>query len=485
MKIAQKMIAAVAAIVLLGMSIYAELKVSREVSLFESDMSRDHLILGRALAPAAAAMANQEGDERAAEMVRQSSQAEKDGELSLRLIWLDASAGDDRTAGPSAKDAEALRQGEAVETPSSDEARLITWVPMRTRAGRLGAIEISESLGEQARYVRITVIRSVVSALALAAGCAIAVAWMGLRFIGRPLAMLVSQARTVGTGDFSVRLHFAQKDELGDLSHEMNAMCEKLAQAHQRIITETARRIATLEQLRHADRLTTVGKLAAGVAHELGTPLNVVHGRAKLISGDAAVPGDAAQSARIIAEQAERMTKIIRQLLDFARRKGPNKERADVCELIERTIALLGPMAEKKRVAVRVSPPEVRTTADVDAGAMQQVITNLLVNAIQAMPNGGKVTVTLRTEHLAPPDGGGEQGDFLAVRIEDQGEGIPPDVLEHIFEPFFTTKDVGEGTGLGLSVSYGIVQDHGGFISVDSKVGQGSAFSVHLPIGPA
>jgi signal transduction histidine kinase len=278
-----------------------------------------------------------------------------------------------------------------------------------------------------------------------------------------------------------VRIH--QRDELDTLGAAMNQMGEMLQRARQQIAEETAARLATLEHLRHADRLTTVGKLASGVAHELGTPLNVVLGRAKMISSGEAVGEEVGECARIISQQAQHMTRIIRQLLDFARRRAPQRSPEDLSLLVGRTLSLLKPMAHKRSVSLASEVPE-SLMLEVDAGQLQQVLTNLVMNGLQAMKNPGTLHVRAEPTRATPPaDVGGPEADWLRLDVQDEGEGISAENLPHIFEPFFTTKDVGEGTGLGLSVSYGIIRDHGGWIAVRSEPGQGSCFSIYLPRG--
>jgi two-component system NtrC family sensor kinase len=235
-----------------------------------------------------------------------------------------------------------------------------------------------------------------------------------------------------------------------------------------------------------------VGKLAAGLAHELGTPLNVVAGRAEMIArGDA----DAEQSrdyARIIIGSAKRMTGIIRQLLDFARRSGPRKEAGDVATVASHTLDLLRPLAKEQGVELLLYEDEGPHTTRLDAGQIEQVLTNLVINAVQATSGGGlvdgsvgQVDVRVTRERARPPEGNaGSEGDWIAVRVSDHGQGIAPEHLPHIFEPFFTTKEVGSGTGLGLSVAYGIIGDHDGWIDVDSKLGQGTSFALFLPVEP-
>jgi two-component system, NtrC family, sensor kinase len=295
----------------------------------------------------------------------------------------------------------------------------------------------------------------------------------------------VAKARRIGTGDLTGPLELKQNDEVGELAHEINQMCERLTTAQARVEEETHRRLAASEQLRHADRLTTVGKLASGVAHELGTPLNVVSGRAKMIVRGQVTGRELVENAQAIVEQAERMTNIIRQLLGFARRRKPQHRRENLRGVVERTLALLTPMAEKANVACKAMHDDPEPLADIDASLIEQALTNLVVNAVQAMPRGGTLTVRSCHELASPPAGiTAPAGCYACLHVEDTGVGMTDEQLRHAFEPFFTTKDVGSGTGLGLSVAHGIVHDHGGWIAASSKLGQGSRFSMYLPPPP-
>jgi signal transduction histidine kinase len=187
--------------------------------------------------------------------------------------------------------------------------------------------------------------------------------------------------------------------------------------------------------------------------------------------------------ARVIATAAERMTATISQLLQFARRKNVQRDSRDVAALVRETADLLRPLARRRSVEIDIDTDSAGE-ASVDGGQLQQVVTNLVMNAIQASKEGGHVMVSVRETTESPPaDVGGPRRDGVSIRVEDQGAGIRPEDRPHIFEPFFTTKEVGEGTGLGLAVSYGIVRDHGGWISVQSEVGVGTTFSAFLPHG--
>ena len=253
---------------------------------------------------------------------------------------------------------------------------------------------------------------------------------------------------------------------------------QALVAAHQH--TLTAQR-----QLQHAERLVTVGKLAAGVAHELGTPLNVASTYSQMIEAGTVKGAEVTDSARIIREQTEAMTRIIRQLVDFARAGKPQRSQQNVMDLVAASISLLKPIAHKKQVELSWldhGPLPV----EVDVGQLQQVLANLVVNAIHAAPAKGHVWVNAAHAQATPPPGITPVAHgWIAVKVKDDGGGIDAQVLPHIFEPFFTTKGVGEGTGLGLAVAHGMVREHGGWIAAENLPGGGACFTVYLPASEA
>jgi signal transduction histidine kinase len=301
----------------------------------------------------------------------------------------------------------------------------------------------------------------------------------GRWLIQRPLDKLVAKTRQIGAGDLSGTLVLSGRDELAKLATEINRMCGEIQAAQEAARKETERRLSAIEQLRHAERLTTLGRLSAGVAHELGTPLNVVAGRAKLITDPALTREEIVESAGIIREQAGRMTKIIRDLLNFARRRHPKKSPADLEALVRRVVKMLEPAARKAGIACGISTRAPVASVTVDEAQIEQVLMNLLVNGIEAMPNGGKLDVALDTEDR--PEELGRARKYVVLSVTDTGEGIEAENLHHIFEPFFTTKDVGKGSGLGLSIAHGIVKEHDGWIDVKSQPGSGTTFMVFLP----
>ena len=210
----------------------------------------------------------------------------------------------------------------------------------------------------------------------------------------------------------------------------------------------------------------------------------MVAARAKLIAGEVHANGDSRANAAVIREQTDRMAKIVRQLLTFSRRDRPRAVPINLLEVASRTIEFLGEIARSRNVDLRLTGgADSSWVVTADAGQMQQVLTNLTLNAIQAMPHGGEVKIAFH-QCRARRDGKPDTPEVDCIRIDviDEGRGIAPEIIGRIFEPFFTTKDVGEGTGMGLSIAYGIVSDHGGWFDVQSKPSRGSRFSVFLPV---
>jgi len=470
MKLARKLILSMVVgltIVLVG---NAFLRVRRELAAFELDMKRDHDALARYLGPAVTAVWESAGREVALDIVAKTTPRTQ----ALRVRWINE---------------EELRQR------GYPEDRLFTDVPITVEGERKGYIEISESHRYEQNYVRSTLLRSFVLTFVALLGTGALAIVLGIWFVGNPIEKLVDKARRIGDGDLEGPLVIGQRDELGELAQEMNAMCVRLAEARLALDAETTELLRTQEQLRHADRLATVGKLASGIAHELGTPLGVALMRANMIAMNEQLPREARAAARIVGEQIDRITRIIRQLLDFARGRGERppgalhrRVPADLVALAQRSVTMLEPLADKRAVTIEVAPADNPPEPIANAEQIQQVLVNLLVNAIHASQEGDRVIIAIGSREVKPPAdvtpvvwGEKQEPQYAVLSVKDQGVGIAPEVLPRIFEPFFTTKAVGEGTGLGLSVAYGIVREHGGWIDVTSELGKGTCFSVCLP----
>ncbi len=349
-----------------------------------------------------------------------------------------------------------------------------------------GAIRMTETLEDRSRHIRHALVREIIGGGIVVLVSSTAVILLGVVAIGRPLSQLRERIRIIGEGDLSNRPTLRGRDELSTLSEGLNEMCASLSASRRRERAEAEKRISAMEQVRHMDRLTTIGRLASGIAHELGTPLNVIAGRTEMIS-DGTVPpgsGEVIENARTIKSQADRMTTIIRHLLDFARQRSPRRAEADAAEVVRHAVELVNCLGYEAQVRLETDEDASSLTAEMDPVQIQQVMTNLIENALQAMPEGGEVVVTVRSVTARPPEGvSTPAGRFIEIAVVDQGVGIAEQELKHIFDPFFTTKEVGEGTGLGLSITYGIVREHGGWIDADSEVGKGSRFAVYIPAG--
>lgn len=392
-------------------------------------------------------------------------------EIQVRWVWLEQNmSGDYR---PMMEDQIPMirsSQGSLSMTDQDEDGTnsLLTYCPFESE-GKKGAVEISSPLKGFDQSSRIWSFNLWAVFASAFLGIA-AIMTAGVRWIAKPLSQLTEKMKRVGEGDFDNDLHIKSNDELGQLAVAVNQMCDKLKSQQEIIRQKSEQKIKTLEQLRHADRLKTVGQLAAGLAHEVGTPLNVVSGRASMIlSNPEMSPEQVATNAQTIKTEAERISSIIQKLMDFARRSPLSMVHGDLKEVINRAVDLIGPMARGRNIEIKVQLPQSPADSKFDFNQMQQVIMNLIDNAVDASPDQSVIKVTLA-----------EQSSHWELTVEDQGPGIKTDDQHKVFEPFFTTKDVGDGTGLGLSIVHGIVEEHGGQIRFENREA-GTAFVVELP----
>ncbi len=296
------------------------------------------------------------------------------------------------------------------------------------------------------------------------------IGWRFSRYFYRPLKELTVLTDAIGQGDFDTVPPPRKNDEFKRLRYAFERMARSLKERDE-ILKERTRR-----QLTQSERLASVGRLAAGVAHEINNPLTGVLTFSHMLRRDAPEGSQQAEDLDTIIEATTRCKQIVRGLLDFSRQNEPKKSLVNLNEITQNAINLMRNQAKIHQVDVKMELESNLPQLVVDGKQLHDVIVNLIVNAIDAMPEGGQLHIASRSEK-------DESGDWLEIEVGDTGSGIPPDTIDHIFDPFFTTKPAGKGTGLGLAIAYGIVTEHGGTIQVKSTIEKGSTFVVRLPLG--
>ena len=322
---------------------------------------------------------------------------------------------------------------------------------------------------------------------------ALFVSFFARRFVQRPILKLIAGTRAVSEMNLDRPIEIDGSEELAELARSFNAMRERLklamAEIHRatqqletRVQERTAQLEATQRKLIQTDRLASLGQLAASVAHEINNPLSGVLNLSmlmqRIIDQDGIPPGRVEEVRGYLSQvtgETTRASRIVSDLLAFARRSKPLEEPADLNALVRKTVALVDHKLRLQNVEIETWLDAALPPVPCDASQIQQVILNLVLNAAEASAKGGRIALFTR----AVPG-----GDFVELVVEDHGCGIHADNLPRIFDPFFTTKDEGKGVGLGLAVVYGIVQSHSGDIEVASAPGRGTRFTVTLPLQP-
>jgi two-component system, NtrC family, sensor kinase len=345
------------------------------------------------------------------------------------------------------------------------------YVPLRAPDGETrAAIVAGESLAPRDQFLRNSHVRKAAMGATVLMLSGLLALVLGTWLIDRPLDLVRQSIRAIGEGRLVPPVLLERHDEIGALAHDVNAANEQ---------------VAARERLRHADRLRTIGQLASGTAHELGTPLSVIGVRARLIASGESTGAEAQANAKAILDQSARMTAIVRQLLDYARRQGSQTGLVDLRHVVTGALGMLEPLVQKQEVQIDVSLPEQPLLVRADLTQLQQAVTNVAMNGMQAMSSGGRLRVEVGCGPASPPvHHAATANDWAWIRISDDGPGIAREHLAHVFEPFYTTKAVGEGTGLGLAVVQAIVEEHGGWVTVESEPGQGAQFGIYLAAAP-
>ena len=280
----------------------------------------------------------------------------------------------------------------------------------------------------------------------------------------RPIGRIIAMSNRVIGGDLTARVEIDPPGEMGQLCRAVDSMAEAVC------LREEQLKQATQRQLSQSEKLASIGRLAAGIAHEINNPLTSVLTFAHLLREKENLEKQDAEDLDLIIHEARRAADIVQGLLDFARERPAVMEPISVNSVVDRTVRLIRNQKLFRETKIETHLDSAIPPVNGDANRLQQVVLNLCLNACEAMPDGGRIDLATREEN-------GE----VVLEVRDTGHGIKPEDLEQIYEPFFSSKPVGQGTGLGLSVTYGIVEQHGGRIDVQSEVGVGTCFVVSLP----
>jgi two-component system NtrC family sensor kinase len=290
--------------------------------------------------------------------------------------------------------------------------------------------------------------------------------------IMRPLRQLIHASNEVSKGNLKPSIGPVSKSEIGVLQNTFLQMLSFLQERDNR------QRAESETKLLQSEKQASVGRLAAGVAHEINNPLTGVLTFTHMLLRRKDINEEIRSDLQTIARETERVRAIVKGLLDFSRQTKLQAEPTDINMLVKSTIALVANQALVKGIALKFIPAEGRPLRTVDHNQLQSVLLNIIMNALDATAPGGRIAVT--TGFAVSMSKTGKKG--IEISVQDTGSGIPSENLDKLFDPFFTTKQVGQGTGLGLAVSYGIVERHGGSIFVESEVGKGSTFTIWLPL---
>jgi len=352
----------------------------------------------------------------------------------------------------------------------------------------LGVLDTNISLASTEQSVaesrRQVMLYTILAILGVAVLCAAFVQYM----LGDPLRALTVGTHRLGSGDLGYQIHLKSSGELQELANSFNTMSCQLEEAHQeinawtrtleeRVEQKTRELSGAQEEMLRVERMASIGKLAAVVAHEINNPLAGILTYAKLLkkreSREPQPNAETISMLDLVESESRRCGEIVKNLMTFARPTSMNLEPSDLNLIIDRCVRLVQHQLELKNIELHLDLNRELSPVRCDSGQIEQVILALVMNAIDAIPNGGNLTVTSRR---ATSPGS------IQVEVRDDGVGMPRDVLAKMFEPFFTTKEHGRGLGLGLAISRNIVDRHGGRIEVSSEPGRGTIFTITLPL---
>jgi signal transduction histidine kinase len=323
---------------------------------------------------------------------------------------------------------------------------------------RIGSVQVGLSLGSFKREL----VKAQVLTFFLAGGIlllGLLLASLLAQWLAQRINRLTLGAQAIGRGDYSTKIPMGFNDELGDLSKTLNQMGNDIQHIQGTLI--------------QSEKMAGIGQFAAGVAHDVNNPIGVILGFAQGLIHRVSEQDPLMMPYKSIEREALRCKTLVQNLLAFSRGQGNTAvmKPEDLNQVIENALVLVATLARPKKVKLVSLPRQELPLVSIDSNQIQQIVINLCTNAIDAMPNGGTLTV-----------GAANKGDHAEISVQDTGSGIPPEIRDRMFEAFFTTKEAGKGTGLGLSIITNIIKTHQGKIDVQSEVGKGTTFLVQLPL---
>jgi two-component system NtrC family sensor kinase len=385
----------------------------------------------------------------------------------------------------------AVARGELVTYADGPIGLHFVAVPLERQHQPYGAVVVAVGMDALRRVQRQSRQAALIFAAAAVLLLAVGLDLLARRYVHRPLAAVLRTMARASAGDLAARAPLVRADEIGEVAKGLNEMLDRMAGFNETLQAEVARATAELRaanrelleaaqrlfaarrELARSQRLALAGQMAASVAHQVGTPLNVISGYVQMLRAKQEDGSPDAERLRTIQEQIDRVTTIVQSLLDQTRRPQLALRPLAPGELLEGLADLVRPSLVGRGIDLGVDVAPGLPTVGADLVQLEQALLNLVSNAVDAMPDGGRLSLGAR------PD-----GDGVALVVTDSGAGILPDALTRVFEPLYTTKPPGKGTGLGLPILREIVEAHGGTVRLESRAGEGTTAVVRLPPAP-
>jgi len=344
---------------------------------------------------------------------------------------------------------------------------ITAYEPIRNVSGAVIGILYVGVLEQKYNDLRNQAIMAFMIISALVVLFSIGLSYILSRSISVPVHRLVVASKELSKGNLEVKVEKTSNDEIGLLADAYNSMANALRERDERL------KEFTRKKFMESERLALIGQLAANVAHELNNPLQGIVTYSHLLLERNSIDDPTRQSLQKIVVQANRSRDIIRGLLDFSRQRKPDKTLCNINNLLQESLSFLENQALMHNIQIITQLDNNLPSIVIDPSQVQRVFINMIVNAAEAMNGNGQLSISTKRD-LAK--------DCIEITFSDSGTGISEENLEKIFDPFFTTKETGHGVGLGLAISYGIIKEHGGTVSVESEVGKGTTFIIRLPI---